>query len=477
MKRLLIANRGEIAVRIIRAAKELGIETVAIYSDPDAGALHTRLADKKIALRGAQARDTYLHIEKVIQAATQAGADAIHPGYGFLSENSRFAAAVQEAELVFVGPDPSVMAIMGDKAQARKRVSEFGVPVVPGFSGEVKELKHRATEIGYPVLIKAVAGGGGRGMRVVEEEKDFTSALSQAQQEAASSFANSEVLIEKYISKPRHIEVQVFGDISGNILHCYERECSIQRRHQKIIEEAEAPNLTPKLREKILAAAVNAARSVHYTGAGTIEFLVQGGMKETDPFYFLEMNTRIQVEHPVTEFITGLDLVKLQLEVANGEKLPQQSAVRASGHAIEFRISAEDVTKQFQPTSGTVRYVSRAFGPGIREDSWIEAGTKVSPYYDSLLSKLIVFASTRSEALQRARRLMQEYVIEGIETTLPFHRWILEQDDFCAGQVDVKWVERNFSGETPSAPAQGPLRLPSARLETENPSPPSDSEK
>lgn len=466
MKRLLIANRGEIAVRIIRAARELGIETVAIYSDPDAGALHARLADTRIALRGAQARDSYLRIDKIIQAATQAGADAIHPGYGFLSENSSFAAAVQEAGLTFVGPEAKAMAVMGDKAQARKRVSEFGVPIVPGFSGEAKELPLRAAEIGYPVLIKAVAGGGGRGMRVVEHPDDFASALAQAQQEASSSFGNGEVLLEKYVLTPRHIEVQVFGDKAGNILHCFERECSVQRRHQKIIEEAVASNLHPKLREKILLAAVNAARSVQYTGAGTIEFLVQGGLAETDPFYFLEMNTRIQVEHPVTELVTGLDLVKLQLEIASGDKLPRQSEISPTGHAIEFRISAEDVTKQFQPTTGTVSYVSRAFGPGIREDSWIEAGTKVSPYYDSLLSKLIVYAPTRSEALQRARRVMQEYVIEGVETTLPFHRWMLEQEDFCTGTVDVKWVERNYNGETPSPIAISPLRLPKPRHET-----------
>ncbi len=463
MKRLLIANRGEIAVRIIRSARELGIETVAIYSEPDEGTLHVRLADKKIALRGAHVRDSYLNIDKVINAAIQSGADAVHPGYGFFSENPAFEKAVREAGLCFVGPKEEAMTIMADKARARKRVIEFGVPVVPGLElGEdQKELDRFIKNTGFPVLVKAAAGGGGRGMRVVENREQLESSVLQGKREALSSFGSDKVFLEKYISSPRHIEVQVFGDEHGTLLHFGERECSIQRRHQKLIEESPAPNLHPGVRKKILDAALQAAKSVNYVGAGTVEFLVEDGQKEDAPFYFLEMNTRIQVEHPVTEIVTNSDLVKLQLQVAQGERLDlQQKDVVFQGHAMEFRIYGENPEKGFQPSTGTIRYVSRSLGVGVREDSWIEAGTKVSSYYDSLLSKIIVFGRDRSETLTRARRLFSEYLLEGVENTVGFHRWILEEEDFKKGFVDVNWLERHYKGEVRRGGVVGPLELP-----------------
>ncbi len=463
MNRLLIANRGEIAVRIIRAARDLGIETVAVYSDVDRGALHVRLADHKVALLGSHARETYLDCDKLVSAAIQSGADAVHPGYGFFSENATFAQRVCEAGLCFVGPTPETIALMAAKDEARRRVASFGVPLVPGSDAIVdeKEALRIAAKIGYPVLVKAAAGGGGRGMRVVEGAEQLVQRLEEARREAEAAFGNDAVFIEKFIAEPRHIEVQVFGDRFGNLLHLWERECSVQRRHQKLVEESPAPNLHPELRTKILTAALLAAQSVNYLGAGTVEFLVDGGGKtRNSPFYFLEMNTRIQVEHPVTEMVTGTDLVKLQLQVARNEPLPfGQEDVEIQGHAIEYRVYAEDPQAAFAPTAGKIRYLSRSFGPGVREDSWVEAGTKVSTWYDSLLSKLIVYGTTREDALARSKRALDEYLIEGVPTTLEFHRWLLREPDFIRGMVDVRWIDRHYSGETRGPSVVGPLSL------------------
>jgi acetyl-CoA carboxylase, biotin carboxylase subunit len=463
LKRLLIANRGEIAVRIIHAARLLGIETVAIYSKTDEGSLHVRLADQKISLSGSQVKDSYLNMQKILDAAIQSGADAIHPGYGLFSENPDFAKAVIDAGLIFVGPSVEAVSVMADKHRARERVSQFDVPVIPGTipTNDLKSLSDFANSVHYPVIIKAVAGGGGRGMRIVHKESELEEAINQAKREAKAAFGNDEVFLEKFLIKPRHIEVQIFGDNTGKILHFGERECSIQRRNQKLVEEARAPNLHPKLLHKILSAALKAGKSVNYTSAGTVEFLVSDGTNKDSEFYFLEMNTRIQVEHPVTEVVTNTDLVRLQLEIARGEKLSiTQKDVTFNGHAIQFRINSEVSYNSFMPTSGEISYISRPFGPGVREDSWVEAGTRVSAYYDSLLTKLIVSASSREEAIKRARAVLDSYILEGIDTTLPFHRWLLEQEDFCNGMVDVGWLERNYKGEIKHATRVGPFTLP-----------------
>jgi len=463
ISRILVANRGEIAVRIIRAARESGIESVAVYSDADESALHVRLADRRVALGGSTAKESYLNQEKLIDAAIQTNSDAVHPGYGFLAENASFAAAAEAAGLVFIGPKAEVIRLMGDKDLARKKAVEAGVPVVPGTEAgaDLEELKKFSAKIGYPVMIKAVAGGSGRGMRLVEKETDFDELLSQAQAEAESAFKNRAVIVEKCIVRPRHIEIQVFGDHAGSVLHFGERECSMQRRHQKVVEEAPAIRLHPKLREKICKAAVKLAKAVGYTGAGTMEFLVEGGEREDSPFYFLEMNTRIQVEHPVTEAVYGVDLVRLQLGVAAGGELPMsQKDLRPAGHALEFRVYAEDTAKEFRPQTGTIRYISRPAGPGIREDSWVEAGSRISAFYDSLLAKLVVWGATREEAIARARRALDEFVVEGFETTLGFHRWLVRQPAFSEGALDIKWIEREYHGEKVHARSTGPFRLP-----------------
>lgn len=463
LKRVLIANRSEIAVRVIRAARDMGIESVAVYSDADEGALHVRLADKRIALGGSSAKDTYLNRDKIINAAIQSGADCVHPGYGFFAENADFAAAVKAAGLTLIGPSPEAIALMGDKDQARKVAEKHGVPIVPGSTTgvDLKTFKSLAEKIGYPVMIKAVAGGSGRGIRVAEKAEELESKIAEVEREALAAFGNKEIILEKFIVKPRHIEVQVFGDTHGNVVHFCERECSLQRRHQKVVEEAPAPNLHPELRERICKAAVAMAQAVNYVGAGTVEFLVEGGTEAKSNFYFLEMNTRIQVEHPVTEMVTGVDLVKLQFLVAMGEKIGlSQKDIKATGHALEFRVNAENPAENWSPTAGKILYVSRAGGPGVREDGWIESGSRVSTFYDSLLSKVIVYGATREEALTRARRCLNEYVVEGLETTLGFHRWVLKQPPFIEGQVDVKWIEREYRGELVPASSVGPLELP-----------------
>ncbi len=464
MKKLLIANRGEIAVRIIRAARSLGIKTVAIYSDADAGTLHTRLADEKVSLRGSSAKDTYLNIEKILSAATISGADAIHPGYGFLAENAHFAEAVIKQKLTFIGPSPEIISLMGDKVRAKIKAEELGVPTIPGIFVDKNETQvlEFARKAGFPLLVKAAHGGSGRGMRVVREEAELLTKIAEAQAESKAAFSRDEVFLERYLERPRHIEVQIFGDSHGNVIHFGERECSVQRRHQKIIEEAPAPGLHTKVREKILEAARKLGKGVGYTNSGTVEFLLEDGSKANSSFYFIEMNTRIQVEHTVTEEVYGVDLVSLQLKVAMGDKFEKsQKEVVSTGHAIQYRIYAENPAKEFSPLTGKLLYISRPGGIGYREDSWVEGGTKISPYYDSLLSKLIITGTTREEALFRSRAALEEFHVEGFETTLGFHRWILNNPDFISSNIDVYWISRNYHGETlPPKRFVAPFELP-----------------
>ncbi len=478
IKKLLVANRGEIAVRILRAAKELNIETVAIYGEPDEGALHVRLADSAVALRGKAARDTYLQQEKVLEAALMSGADAIHPGYGFLSENAAFAQAIAREGLIFVGPRPEVIELMGDKHRARIQAKKAGVPLLPGTSsfvpgsastasseGSTEAVFALGKRAGYPLIVKAVAGGSGRGMRIVNSEEEVPAKLEEASREASAGFGNGAVYVEKYLSRPRHIEVQLFGDMHGSLLHFGERECSIQRRHQKLLEECPAPALHPVVRANLHRAALELARSVQYSSAGTAEFLVDGGTMPESPFYFLEMNTRIQVEHPVSEMTSGVDLVSLQLLVAQGGHLPyRQENIVLRGHALELRVYAESPAHDFQPTSGEITYVSRGGGAGYREDSWIEAGTRVSAYYDALLAKLIFWGETREQTILKAQQAVDAFVIDGPETTLGFHRWFTRQPAFVsAGMIDVAWLAREYRGETLPPRAVGPLVLPPAK--------------
>lgn len=463
IRKILIANRGEIAARIVRAARDLGVKTVAIYSDADAGTLHTRLADERIQLGAGAAKESYLNMERVLAAVVQSGADAVHPGYGFFAENAKFAAEVTKLGCRFIGPSAQHIELMGDKHNARELAIRCKVPVVPGTAAGVgvPELRKFGAEVGFPILIKAVAGGSGRGMRIVENETAVEEMFRQATLEAEGAFGNGSVIAEKQIIKPRHIEVQVFGDLHGNVVHFGDRECSVQRRHQKLIEEAPAPRLHPKLRDSIRSAAVRLAAEVGYVGAGTVEFLVSGGNSEKDPFYFLEMNTRIQVEHPVTEQVTGVDLVKLQIEVANGVPIPfKQDEIKLSGHAIEYRVNAEDVAADFRPVTGELVYVGRVGGPGVREDGWVESGSVVSPFYDSLLSKVIITGETREQALLRSRRALYEAVFEGVSTNLPFHRWIITRPEFIESTVDVRWIDREYKGEGVPVGVVGPLNLP-----------------
>ncbi|MCC6953418.1 MAG: ATP-grasp domain-containing protein [Deltaproteobacteria bacterium] len=469
MKKLLIANRGEIAVRIIRAARSLGLKTVALYSDPDAESLHVRLADERIHLGGSAAKETYLDQDKIISALVLTGADAVHPGYGFLAENAGFARRVREAGAVFVGPSPEVIALMGDKEQARKKAIELQIPVVPGaeVTDDTSFLAAEAQRIGYPVIFKAVAGGSGRGMRIVRTADELAAKFQEARDEALAGFGNAAVFLEKFLESPRHIEVQIFGDSFGNIVCFGERECSLQRRHQKLVEEAPAPNLHESVRARLHVYAVRLGKECRYESSGTLEFLVDGGTTADSPIYFLEMNTRIQVEHPVTESVYGVDLVRLQLEVAQGKSLDAVPAPQCTGHSIEYRVYAEDPSKGFSPMMGQARYISRPGGPGLREDGWAESGTKISPYYDSLLFKAIVTAPTREEALRLSKVYLDEYVVEGFETTLGFHRWVLTQPDFVRGLVDVYWISRNYDGTVVSAPrATSPFVLPPPRQST-----------
>jgi len=439
-QKVLIANRGEIALRILRACKELGIATVAVHSTADANAMHVRLADESVCIGPNAAKDSYLNIPSILAACEITGADAVHPGYGFLSENARFARILSEHKITFIGPSSHHIEIMGDKITAKKTAVELGIPVVPGSEGEVRnevEARSLAAKIGYPVLIKATAGGGGRGMKVAHTDADIGLALSTARSEAKAAFGNDSVYIEKYLAKPRHIEVQIIGDGQGNAVHLGTRDCSLQRRHQKVWEEAAAAAVPPEKRDEIGEICAAAMRKLKYSGAGTIEFLYEDG-----EFYFIEMNTRLQVEHPVTERITGVDLVYEQIRVASGEKLSMtQKDVVFFGHAIEVRINAED-PQTFAPSPGTITYYHPAGGVGIRVDSAVYQGYKIPPYYDSLIGKLVVHGRTRAECLQRLRRAIDEFVVDGIKTTLPLFQRLIREPDIIAGDYDIHWLEK-----------------------------------
>jgi len=441
-QKVLIANRGEIALRVIRACKELGIATVAVYSEADRECLHVRFADDDVCIGRAPARDSYLNIPRLIAAAEITGADAIHPGYGFLAENAEFAEKVGASNITFIGPTPDQIRQMGDKATARKIAKQLKVPTVPGSPGPVETPEEGlkiAAKIGFPVMIKAAAGGGGKGMRVATDPEQFTQAFTLATQEALAAFGSGAVYLEKYLARPRHIEIQIMGDTHGNVMHLCERDCSVQRRHQKLIEEAPSPALDQTLREDIGEAAVKLAESIGYVGAGTVEFLLD----EDGSFYFMEMNTRIQVEHPVTEMCTNFDLVKEQIRVAAGEPLSfVMSGHRLRGHAIECRVNAEDPARNFQPSPGLITAYHPPGGPGVRVDTHIYAGYTVPPYYDSLLAKVIVHGNTRAEALARMRQALDSFIIEGVTTTIPFLGRVMRHPDFIAGKVDTKFLER-----------------------------------
>jgi acetyl-CoA carboxylase, biotin carboxylase subunit len=441
-RKVLIANRGEIALRVIRACKELGIRTVAVYSEADRESLHVRFADEDVCIGPAAARESYLNIPRIISAAEITGADAIHPGYGFLAENAEFSEICERSGLSFIGPTPQQIRLMGDKAAARRTMKEVGVPIVPGTDilPDADEALEEAIGIGFPVLIKAAAGGGGKGMRVALDSEDFQRQYSMAKNEASAAFSDESVYLEKYLARPRHIEFQILGDHHGRIVHLGERDCSVQRRHQKLIEEAPSPALTPELRERMGEAAVRGASAIEYVGAGTIEFLLD----EDGSFYFMEMNTRIQVEHPVTEMCTGIDLVKEQIRAAAGLPLAVPDPVHLQGHAIECRINAEDPERNFAPSPGTIHTYHAPGGPGVRIDSHVYAGYRVPPFYDSLLGKVIVHGSTRDEALARMRNALSSFVLEGVHTTIPFLLKVLNHPEFMAGEVDTKFLERMF---------------------------------
>lgn len=440
-KKILIANRGEIALRIIRACKELGIRTVAVYSEADANSLHVKFADEDVCIGPALSKESYLNIPRIISAAEITDADAIHPGYGFLAENADFAELCASCRIKFIGPPPNVITMMGDKATAKKTMREAGVPVTPGSQGlveSVNEASSIASEIGYPVIIKASAGGGGRGMRIAHTQVALSTAFVTAQAEAEKAFGNPGVYVEKYIENPKHVEVQVLGDEHGNVVHFGERDCSIQRRHQKLVEESPCPIMDPATREKLGDVAVRAAKAVGYCNAGTIEFL----MDQQKQFYFMEMNTRIQVEHPVTEVVTLYDLVKAQIRVAAGQKLDiQQSDISFSGHAIECRINAEDPRRNFMPSPGKIVTYHAPGGPGVRVDSHCYEEYDIPPHYDSMIAKLITRASTRDECIRRMERALGEFVIEGISTTIPFHLEVMRSDEFKRGTFGTSFVE------------------------------------
>lgn len=441
-RKVLIANRGEIAVRVIRACHELGIQTAAIYSEADKDALHVTLADEAYCIGPSPAVDSYLNITNLLSTATLIEADAIHPGYGFLAENADFAELCADCGIKFIGPDPESIIKMGDKTTARDTMKEAGVPVVPGTEGVIEDMDlaaQKASEIGYPVIVKATAGGGGKGMRVVYSENELRKAITLAQQEAQANFGNSGVYLEKFLEQPRHIEIQILADEYGNVIHLGERDCSIQRRYQKLIEEAPSPALDPELREKMGAAAVLAAKSVDYKGAGTIEFLLD----RDGNFYFMEMNTRIQVEHPVTEEITGIDLVKEQILVASGQPLRwKQEEVQFKGWAVECRINAERPDKNFVPSPGTIDLYLPPGGMGVRVDSACYQGYQISPFYDSMVAKLITWGSTRKEALERMNRALAEFVVHGVHTTIPFHLKLINHPKFIEGDFHIQFLEK-----------------------------------
>jgi acetyl-CoA carboxylase biotin carboxylase subunit len=443
-RKLLIANRGEIAVRVIRACRELGIRTVAVYSEADRHALHVRLADEAFCIGPPPAAESYLNIPNIMSTAELLGVDAIHPGYGFLAENPHFSEICQDVKITFVGPSPQAIAAMGNKAEARQRMKAAGVPVIPGSDGPVRseqEALDVARRIGFPLIVKASAGGGGRGMRLVHSRDDLRRALQAAQGEAEAAFGSGEVYIEKYVEEPRHIEVQVLADTHKNVVHLGARDCSIQRRHQKLLEEAPPPALRGRFVRALGKAAVRAAHAIDYTGAGTIEFLVD----RDGHFYFMEMNTRIQVEHPVTEMVTGIDLVKQQILVAAGQKLPfTQGEIAFHGHAIECRINAEDPKADFRPAPGTITAFVPPGGPGIRVDTHVFSGYTVPPYYDSLIAKVVAWGVDRGEAIARMRRALTEFVVSGVPTTIPLHLHVLDNAFFRRGEVYTNFVQRRI---------------------------------
>lgn len=445
ISKVLIANRGEIAVRIIRTCKDLGIKTVAVYSRPDSSAPHTLLADESVYIGEAASSQSYLVADKIIAAAKSSGADAIHPGYGFLSENAAFSKRCSDEGIIFIGPSATSIEMMGDKTSARKLMEIAGVPLPPGTTTALKSVEEAvetADKIGYPVLIKAAAGGGGKGMRIVNHQMDIKNAVSSAQSEALNAFGDERVYVEKYLEEPRHIEFQVLADQHGNVVHLYDRECSIQRRHQKVIEEAPASVLTDEMRLQMGEAAVKATLSCGYYGAGTIEFLIDKHLN----YYFLEMNTRLQVEHPVTEMITGLDLVEWQIRVAQGEKLPfKQEDIRISGHAMECRICAEDPSESFLPSTGLLKRHDVPSGPGVRVDAGVRAGQEITINYDPLMAKLVTFGSNRASAIDRMIRALKEYKISGVRTTIPFCKFVMENDLFRKGTFDTHFIKDYFT--------------------------------
>jgi len=444
--KILIANRGEIALRVIRACRELGIKTVAVHSTVDSESLHVKFADESVCIGPASARESYLNIPALLSAAEVTGADAIHPGYGFLSENAEFAEVCGACGVQFIGPRAEMLKLMGNKVSARAAMSEAGLPLLPGSRGTLEseeQAEELAAEIGFPIILKAAAGGGGRGMKIVREKSAVRQAYRTAMAEAVAAFGNGEMYLERYVEKPRHIELQIVADEHGHIIHLGERECSVQRRHQKMLEESQSPALTPALREKMGQVAISAMNKIAYNNVGTIELLLD----ERGEFYFMEMNTRIQVEHPVTELVTGVDLVRTQIELAAGAKLSlAQSDVTMRGHAIELRINAEDPVT-FAPSPGLITAYNPPGGPGVRIDGMVYEQYKVLPYYDSLIAKLIVYADDRAQCIARARRALSEYVVEGIRTNIPFHQALLTQSDFVRGTYDTRIVERLLASQ------------------------------
>lgn len=447
MKKILVANRGEIALRIMRSAHEMGISTVAVYSDADRNTRYVRYSDEAVHIGAPKASESYLNADKIIEVCQQLNVDAIHPGYGFLSENAAFAQKVEKAGITFIGPPPSAIEMMGDKLTAKAVVKKYDIPLVPGTDEAITDVvkgKIIAAEIGYPILIKASAGGGGKGMRIVNHEKDFEEQMHLAVSEAKSAFGNGSVFIERYVASPRHVEIQILADQHDNIVHLFERECSVQRRHQKVVEEAPSAVLTPELRDAMGRCAVDVARACNYVGAGTVEFLLD----ENKNFYFLEMNTRLQVEHPVTEMITGVDLVKEQIKIARGEKLSfAQQDLKINAHAIEVRVYAEDPQNNFMPNVGKLRSYRAPKGIGVRVDDGYEEGMEIPIYYDSMIAKLITFGKTRNEAISRMRRAIRDYKIAGLETTLPFGKFVMEHEAFISGNYDTHFVQNYFKPE------------------------------
>lgn len=447
MKKILVANRGEIAIRVMRTAKKMGIKTVAVFSEADRNAPHVRYADEAVCIGKAPSNQSYLLGDKIIEVAKNLHVDGIHPGYGFLSENAHFAELCENNNITFIGPKSKAIKIMGSKLAAKEAVKNYNIPMVPGIDEaitDVKKAKQIAKEIGFPILIKASAGGGGKGMRIVEKESELESQMNRAISEATSAFGDGSVFIEKYVTSPRHIEIQIMADSHGNVLHFFERECSIQRRHQKVVEEAPSSVLTPELREKMGEAAINVARSCDYLGAGTVEFLMDADLN----FYFLEMNTRLQVEHPVSELISGVDLVELQISVARGEALDiKQEDLKINGHALELRVYAEDPLNDFLPSVGTLETYKLPVGKGIRVDNGFEEGMEIPIYYDPMLSKLITYGKTRNEAIQLMLIAIDNYHIEGVQTTLPFGAFVFKHEAFISGDFDTHFVKKYYSPE------------------------------